>query len=98
MFLSVLDQANTLCVSFLTAGSKVYLRVFPHIPVTKKGLAVRMGKGKGPVDHFVSFVRAGKMIFEFNCPSALSAKKAYRAVSYKLPIDVGYIDGTAVKQ
>ena len=79
-----------------TAGAKVYLRVFPHIPVTKKGLAVRMGKGKGAVDHFVSFVRAGHMLFEYNCSSSLSAKKAFRAVSYKLPIDVGYIDGTAV--
>ena len=83
-----------LCASFATAGAKIILRAFPHIPVTKKPLEVRMGKGKGNVDHFVSFVRAGSMLFEFNCSNVLSAKNAYRAMKYKLPINIGFIDQT----
>lgn len=85
---------SLLCALLAAAGAKIILRAFPHIPVTKKPLEVRMGKGKGAVDHFVSFVRSGSMLFEFNCPNALSAKKAYKAMKYKLPIDIGFIDQT----
>ena len=70
-------------------GTKIKIQVFPHIPVTKKPLGVRMGKGKGNVDHFVAFVRAGKMLFEYDCNSF--AKQAHKAVSYKLPIKTGFV-------
>lgn len=65
---------------------KIWVTVFPHIPVTKKPLGVRMGKGKGAVDHFVAHVRAGKMLFEFNCPSESTARLAFKQVKYKLPL------------
>ena len=70
-------------------GTSIKLQVFPHIPVTKKPLGVRMGKGKGNVDHFVAFVKAGKMLFEYSCNSY--AKQAHKAVSYKLPIKTGFV-------
>ena len=69
---------------------KIWVTVFPHIPVTKKPLGVRMGKGKGAVDHFVANVRAGKMVFEFVCPSESTAKLAFKQVRYKLPIKVKF--------
>ena len=72
-------------------GLKIWIRTFPHIPVTKKPLEVRMGKGKGSVDHFVANVRAGKMIFEFNCPSPNTAKLAFNQAKYKLPIRVKFV-------
>ena len=68
------------------------LRVFPHIPVTKKGTGVRMGKGKGNVDHFISFVKAGSVLFEYDCSNAIKAKKAYKAATYKLPIPIGFVE------
>lgn len=71
-------------------GLKIWVRVFPHIPVTKKALGVRMGKGKGAVDHFVANVRAGKFVFEYNCPSENMARLAFRQVQYKLPIRVKF--------
>lgn len=71
--------------------STIKLQVFPHIPVTKKSLGVRMGGGKGAVDKFVAYVKAGKMIFEYDCPEPALAKKACTAVEYKLPIKVGYV-------
>ncbi len=72
-------------------GLKLWIRVFPHIPVTKKPLEVRMGKGKGAVDHFIANVKAGKMLFEYRCPDDIVAKMAYKAATYKLPIRVGYV-------
>lgn len=72
-------------------GLKIWIRTFPHIPVTKKPLEVRMGKGKGSVDHFIANVRAGKMIFEFNCPSPNTAKLAFNQAKYKLPIRVKFV-------
>ena len=67
------------------------MRTFPHIPVTSKPVEVRMGKGKGSVDHFVSFLRAGKMILEFNCLQSNSAKLAFKALAYKMPIKVRFV-------
>ena len=72
-------------------GLKIWVRTFPHIPVTKKPLEVRMGKGKGSVDHFIANVKAGKMIIEFNCPSLNTAKLAFNQVKYKLPIRVKFV-------
>jgi len=69
-------------------GLKIWMLAFPHIPVTKKALGVRMGKGKGSVSYFVAHVRAGKVIIEFNCLSENAAKLACKQVSYVLPIKV----------
>lgn len=74
---------------------KMWVRVFPHIPVTKKPLEVRMGKGKGSVDHFVAYVKAGKLLYEFNCPSASLARAAYKQAAYKLPVRVRFTEKTA---
>ena len=67
-------------------GLKIWVRIFPHIPVTKKPLGVRMGKGKGAVEYFVAHVRFGAMLFEFDSPTENLAKKAYIQVNHKLPI------------
>lgn len=71
---------------------EMWVRVFPHIPVTKKPLEVRMGKGKGSVDYFVAYVKAGKLLYEFNCPSVNLAKAAYKQAAYKLPIRVCFTE------
>lgn len=72
-------------------GLRIWVRTFPHIPVTKKPLEVRMGKGKGAVDHFVSYVKMGAMLYEYNCPNMNTAKLACKAAAYKLPIKVGFV-------
>ena len=73
-------------------GLKVWLRVFPHIPVSRKPLEVRMGKGKGAVDHFVSYVKAGRLLLEYSCPAQNTAKMGFSAAAYKLPIRVAYVE------
>ena len=72
-------------------GLKIWIRTFPHIPVTKKALGVRMGKGKGAVDHFIANVKYGKVIFEYNCPSEREARKAFIQVRHKLPLKVKFL-------
>ena len=56
------------------------------VPVTRKPLGSRMGKGKGKVDHYVANVMAGKVLFEFNCDSETQAKEALKQATYKLPL------------
>lgn len=73
-------------------GSAIKRMAFPHIPVTKKPLGVRMGKGKGAVEYFVSYVKPGKMLYEFD--SSGNLKQAHRAVQFKLPIRVGFVERT----
>jgi ribosomal protein L16 len=72
-----------------TKGLKMYMRVFPDIPVTSKGTEVRMGKGKGAVEYWATRVRPGKILFEFKADLGLTeelAKEAVKAGQYKLPI------------
>lgn len=68
----------------------IKILVFPHIPVTKKPFGTRMGKGKGSVDHFIAFVKAGKMLFEFSGGS--NVRNAFRAINSRLPIKVGFVE------
>lgn len=65
---------------------KLWIRIFPDIPVTAKPEEVRMGKGKGPVDHWVCRVREGRILFELDGVSPELAKEAFKCGAAKLPI------------
>ncbi|MCL4358347.1 50S ribosomal protein L16 [Patescibacteria group bacterium] len=65
---------------------RVWLRVFPHKPVTKKPPEVRMGGGKGDLDHYVSVIEPGKMVVEVESRDHDLARRSLKAASYKLPI------------
>lgn len=67
-------------------GGKVWVRSFPHKPVTKKPAEVRMGSGKGNPELWVSVVRPGQMIFEINGVTVEQAKEAFRLAAHKLPM------------
>lgn len=66
--------------------SKLFIRVFPDIPVTKKPVEVRMGKGKGAVDHWICKVQEGKILFELDNIDYNKAKLIFNSIQYKLPI------------
>ena len=74
-------------------GGKVYIRVFPDRPVTKKPLEVRMGKGKGAVDQYTARVKRGKMLFELAGVEMSVAKEAFRIAAAKLPMKTVFING-----
>lgn len=70
---------------------KVWIRIFPDKPLTKKPAEVRMGKGKGAPDSFVAVVKPGKIIFELDGISREIAERAMRLAAYKLPIKTNFV-------
>jgi large subunit ribosomal protein L16 len=77
---------------YFNRRGKVWIRIFPDKSVTKKPAEVRMGKGKGAVDHWVSVVRPGRILFEVgNVPKEL-AQNALRRAAAKLPIKTRFVE------
>lgn len=72
-------------------GGKLWIRVFPDKPVTSKGAGMRMGRGKGPVDHYAAVVVPGKILFEISGITEEQAKEAFRLAAHKLPIKTGFV-------
>ena len=72
-------------------GGKLWIRVFPDKPITKKPLEVRMGSGKGSVDHWVAVVKPGRVLFEIAGVPEDDAKEAMRLASHKLPIKTQFV-------
>ncbi len=79
-----LEAARRAMTRFVQREGKIWIRVFPDRPVTKKGAEVGMGKGKGDVDHFVAVAHAGRIIFEMDGISEVTAKEAIRLAGSKL--------------
>src|SRR5688572_3548883 len=72
-------------------GGKVWIRLFPDKPITKKPLETRMGKGKGPVEAWVAVVKPGRVMFEMNGVAEDVAKEAMRLAMQKLPIRCKFV-------
>lgn len=72
-------------------GGKLWIRIFPDKPVTQKGAETPMGKGKGAVDHFVTVVKPGRILFEMDGVSHSLAKEAMRLAARKLPMKTKFI-------
>jgi len=86
-----LEAARRAIIRYLKKGGKLWLRVFPDKPITKKGTEVPMGGGKGSVDHYVFPVRPGRIIFELEGISEQEAREAFRKASDKLPVKTKFI-------
>ncbi|MBI3171938.1 MAG: 50S ribosomal protein L16 [Hydrocarboniphaga effusa] len=67
-------------------GGKMWIRIFPDVPVTKKPLEVRMGSGKGNVEYWAAKVQPGRMLFELEGVSETDAREAFRLAGAKLPV------------
>jgi large subunit ribosomal protein L16 len=67
-------------------AGKLWIRVFPDVPVTKKPLEVRMGKGKGSPEEWVARVRPGRVIYELAGVPEVTAREAFRIAAHKLPL------------
>lgn len=77
---------------YLRRGGKVWIRVFPDKPITKKPLEVRQGSGKGPVEAWVAVVKPGRVIYEISGVKQELAKEALRLAAQKLPIRTRFIE------
>ena len=85
-----IESARRAMTRHVKRGGKIWIRVFPDKPITKKPLEVRMGKGKGSVEYWVALVQPGSMLFEMDgVPEAL-AREAFKLASAKLPISTTF--------
>jgi len=81
-----IEAARRAIVRHVRRRGKVWIRIFPDKPVTRRPAETRMGKGKGAVDHWVAVVKPGRVIFELAGVSREVAREAMRLASHKLPI------------
>ncbi len=86
-----IEAARRAVMRYMKKGGKLWIRIFPDRPVTKKGTEVPMGGGKGSVDHYVAAVRPGRIIFELDGLKEEVAKAAFRTATDKLPIKTKFI-------
>lgn len=81
-----LEAARRAIIRYLRKGGKMWIRVFPTIPVTNKGNEMPMGKGKGSVDHYIFPLKPGRIIFEISGISQEKAREAFSRATNKLPV------------
>src|SRR5690349_10835819 len=86
-----IEASRVAMTRFVKRGGKVWLRLFPDKPITKKPAETRMGKGKGAPDHWVAVIKPGHVIFELAGVPQDMAKEAMRLASYKLPIKTRFL-------
>lgn len=91
-----IEAARRAMTRYIKRGGKVWIRIFPDKPVTKKPNEVTMGGGKGSPDHFVAKVRPGRILFEMDGVTEEVAREALRLAAHKLPMKTKFIAKTVV--
>jgi large subunit ribosomal protein L16 len=86
-----IESARRAIVRYVRRGGKVWIRVFPDKPVTAKPAETRMGSGKGSVDHWVSVIKPGRVLFEIGGVTESDAKEAMRLAGHKLSIKTQFV-------
>ncbi|MGB4420428.1 MAG: 50S ribosomal protein L16 [Candidatus Saccharimonadales bacterium] len=86
-----IEAARQAMTRYISRGGKIWIRIFPHTPVTKKPLDVKMGSGKGNPEYFVAKVKAGTVMFEMKGVDESIAREAMRLASHKLPVKTKFI-------
>ncbi len=81
-----IEAARRAMTHYTKRGGRIWIRIFPDKPVTKKPAETRMGSGKGDVDHYVAVVKPGTIIFEMGAVEEKVAKEAMRLAAHKLPL------------
>ena len=93
-----IEASRIAMTRFVKRGGKIWVRLFPDKPITKKPAEVRMGSGKGPLDHWVAVVRPGKILFEMEGVTAQVAEEAMRLAAHKLPLKTRFVQRAAVEK
>lgn len=86
-----IEAARQAMTRYIKRGGKIWIRVFPHTPVTRKPLDVKMGSGKGSPEFFVAKVRPGTILFEMQGVQEEVAREAMRLAAHKLPVKTKFL-------
>lgn len=86
-----IESARQAMTRYIKRGGKIWIRIFPHIPVTRKPQDVKMGSGKGNPEFFVAKVKAGTVMFEMQGVAEPIAREAMRLAANKLPVKTKFV-------
>ena len=86
-----IEAARRAMTRHIRRGGKIWIRVFPDVPVSKKPLEVRMGKGKGNVEYWVCQIQPGRMLYEMEGVNEGIAREAFRLAAAKLPFKTTFV-------
>lgn len=86
-----IEAARIAITRHVKRGGKIWIRIFPDKPITKKPAETRMGKGKGNPEYWVSVVRPGRVLYEMDGVPRETAEEAFRLASHKLPIATRFV-------
>lgn len=89
-----IEAARRVITRYMKRGGKMWIRIFPDVPVTKKPLEVRMGAGKGNVEYWVAKVQPGKMLYEMEGVTETEAREAFRLATAKLSVKTAIVNRT----
>lgn len=91
-----IEAARRALTRHIKRGGKVWIRIFPDKPITKKPLEVRQGKGKGSVEYWVAVIQPGRVLFEMEGISAEMARVALKLAAAKLPMTTNFVTRTVL--
>jgi large subunit ribosomal protein L16 len=86
-----IEASRQAMTRYIKRGGKIWIRIFPHTPVTRKPLDVKMGSGKGSPEFFVAKVRPGTILFEMQGVTEEIAREAMRLAAHKLPVKTKFL-------
>ena len=86
-----IESARQAMTRYIKRGGKIWIRIFPHTPVTRKPLGLKMGGGKGNPEYYVAKVKTGTVLFEMKGVTEEVAREAMRLASHKLPVKTKFI-------
>lgn len=89
-----IEASRVAIMRFIKRGGKLWIRIFPDKPVTKKPAETRMGKGKGAPEFWVAVVKPGRVLFEMEGVPEAEAREALRLASHKLPLSTQFVSRT----
>ena len=91
-----IEAARRAMTRYIKRGGKIWIRIFPDVPISSKPLEVRMGKGKGNVDHWVAKIQPGTVLYEMEGVNEELAREAFRLAANKLPIKTTFVQRTVM--
>lgn len=90
-----IEAARIAMTRYVKRGGKIWIRVFPDKPITKKPAETRMGKGKGAPEYWVAVVKPGRVLYEMGGVDESVAKEAFRLAAFKLPVATKFVSREA---
>ena len=91
-----IEAARRTITRHVKRGGKLWIRVYPDVPITKKPIEVRQGKGKGNVEYWIAQIQPGRMLYEIEGVSEEIAREAFKLAAAKLPFKTAFVSRTVM--